>query len=293
MRCFDRNCPCGGNIMALRSSWDGFLKLSLISIPVRAYNAAVRDRGEVRFHQVHKDCGERIRYQKVCPIHGEVKKEEIVSGYEYEKGEHLQFDPGELKKARAQDDETISIDLFTRADEIDPRYYSGKTYYLAPEGRAGQKPYALLHRVMSEQERSAIARIVISGQEETVLIRPLENLLVMHVLFYENQVKAPDAFASEVGDADVKGQELELARTLVEASSADKFDFSEYKDLYTERVTKLIEAKSQGKTVRGPHKEKAPAVINLMDALRKSLKETQGDRKPSRRHAAPRRRKTG
>src|SRR5438132_1059950 len=105
--------------MAMRSSWEGFLKLSLISVPVCAYNVAVPGGGDVHFHQIHKDCGSRIRYQKVCPQHGEVSKEEIVSGYEYEKGKYVEFDPEEISNLRAENDQSINIDVFTDPAEID------------------------------------------------------------------------------------------------------------------------------------------------------------------------------
>lgn len=106
--------------MALRSSWDGFLKLSLISIPVRAYNAAVAGGGEIHFHQIHKECGSRIKYQKVCPIHGEVTKEEIVSGYEYQKDEYVELEPSEIAELRAAKDESINIDSFIAPKSLDP-----------------------------------------------------------------------------------------------------------------------------------------------------------------------------
>src|ERR1700733_13188123 len=104
-RIHPRSTTKGENAMAARSSWEGFLKLSLISVPVRAYNAAVAGGGDVHFHQIHKKCGSRIHYQKVCPIHGEVAKDEIVKGYEYEKNEYVELEPDEVAKLRAEDDE--------------------------------------------------------------------------------------------------------------------------------------------------------------------------------------------
>jgi DNA end-binding protein Ku len=286
--------------MALRSSWDGFLKLSLISVPVRAYNAAVPGGGDIHFNQIHKECGNRIRYQKVCPVHGEVTKDDIVSGYEYEKGKYVEVEREDLNKLRAEDDESINIDVFTAPDEVDPIYLSGKTFYLVPTGPAGQKPYALLHQVMKDKKRYAVGTVVLSGHDETVLIRPLDKLLTMTVMYYDEQVKNPSAFEDELGDAKVTAQEVKLAATLVEASTAEKFDISQYKDHYTERITKFLEAKLDGKTLDAPRHDKALPVINLMDALRKSLDQAQGGRekrqrassahRPERTHG---RRKTG
>ena len=284
--------------MPLRTSWQGFLRLSLISVPVRAYNAAVAGGGDIHFHMIHKNCGERIRYQKVCPLHGEVNKDEIVSGYEYEKGKCVEIDPEELKKLRSDEDEAINIESFTTPDEVDVIYLSGKTFFLVPAGPPGQKPYVLLHRVMKEKKRYAIATVVLSGRDEIVLIRPLEKLLTMSVLYHHEQVKEPAAFEDEVGEGKVTAQELKLAGTLVDASTVERVDLTQHKDQYTKRISEFLEARMSGKKVTAPRHEKAPHVINLMDALRKSLVQAHGrGRSPRPGHAgngrAHRRRKTG
>lgn len=272
--------------MAMRSSWDGYLKLSLISVPIRAFTATVPGGGDIHFHQLHKDCGQRIKYQKVCPVHGEVSKEEIVAGYEYEKGRYVEIAPEEKAALPQENDQAINIDVFTTSEELDPRYFSGKTYYLLPDGPAGQKPYALLHHVMKDKNCQAIATVVMSGHDETVLLRPLDKLLTMTVLYYSEQIKQPDAFEEELVEQKLSVQELKLASTLVDASTADKFDFSHYKDHYTERTAKLVEAKLAGKKPEAAHKEKGPGVINLMEALRQSLDQARGD-KPSRKRTPP------
>src|SRR5207249_4153602 len=138
--------------MAFRSSWDGFLKLSLISVPVRAYSAAVPGGGDIHFHQIHRDCGKRIHYQKVCPEHGEVGKEDIVSGYEVKKGEYVEIEPQELKDLRLADEKAITIDAFIAPEEVDPIYLTGKTFFLVPAGPAGQKPFALVREIMKEKK---------------------------------------------------------------------------------------------------------------------------------------------
>ncbi len=267
-----------------RSTWDGFLRLSLISIPVRAYNSAVPQRGEVHFHQLHKGCGQRIQYKKFCPEHGEVSKDEIVSGYEVKKNEYVEFERDELAKVRAEDDEAINIQAFAPPDSVDPAYYSGKTFYLVPNGPAGQKPYALLSQVMTEKGVCAMAQVVLSGHEEAVLIRPVGKVLAMTVLFYESQVKSPDTVAPELSDAKVTPEERKLAAALVEQSMVEQFDLSGLKDHYTERVTQLIEAKAGGKRIHAPKRAKHAGVINLMDALKKSLKQRRGKKRPGVAH---------
>jgi DNA end-binding protein Ku len=280
--------PLGDISMAMRSSWEGFLQLSLISVPVRAYNAAIAGRGEIHFHQIHKNCGNRIRYQKVCPIHGEVSKEEIVSGYEYKKGEHVQLDPDEIATARAKKDEAITINAFIPPDRLDPIYLSGKTFYLVPDGPAGQKPYLLLHETMQQKDRYALAGMVLSGHEEMVLIRPAGKVLAMTVLYYDHQIKKASDFADEVGESKISAQERKLAGSLVDSSTTEEMDFSQYKDHFTERVKQVLEAKLAGKDRRAPKAEKDRPVVNLMDALRQSLKKTGSGAKPKTPRRSPR-----
>lgn len=275
----------------LRGSWDGYLKLSLISVPVRAYNAAAPGGGDIHFHQLHKDCGERIRYQKTCPVHGTVTKDEIISGYEYEKGKHVTLERDELTSLRSEDDESINIDAFTSPDRIDVLYVTGKTFYLAPSGPAGKKPYALLHEVMKDKNRCGIGTIVLAGHDEIVMIQAKERVLTMTVLYHQHQVKQPSAFEDEVGSVKATAQERKLAGTLVDASTDDSIDLSKYKDHYTERTTTLIESKLAGEQIEVPRARKRPGVINLMDALRQSVAEAQTTpRKRSRSSARPPRR---
>src|SRR5262249_51855377 len=150
--------------------------------------------------------------------------------------------PQELSKLRTENDKTINIDSFIEPKELDPLYYSGRTYYLVPDGPPGQRPYGVLQQVMAERGRYAVARLVFGGREETVLIRPLGRLLVMTMLSYEHQIKKPSAFEDEVLRIKSAQEELKLAADLVEARTDEEFDFSRYKDLYTERLTALIEA---------------------------------------------------
>lgn len=271
--------------MALRSSWDGFLRLNLISVPVRAYSAAAPGHGKIAFHQIHVKCHSRIRYKKVCPIHGEVPNPEIVSGYEYAKGEYVLIDSKEFAKLRTGSDKVINVDTFIQPDALDPIYYTDRTYYLMPDGKVGQKPYVVLQQVMAAENRQAIGTMVLSGREQVVLIRPLEELLAFTLLSYAEQFKKPSTFADEVPDVRGTEEEVRLAKTLVEASTAKEFDFDRYRDKYTDEVTKLIEAKAAGKKLVAAPRGEAPPVINLMDALRQSLEQAQH---PARAKAEPR-----
>src|ERR1022692_3197516 len=131
--------------MAARSSWKGFLKLSLVSVPVKAYTATASEGGGVKLNQLHAGCNSRIKYQKSCPIHGEVSGDQIVSGYEYSKDQYVVIDTAELDKLRTEDSKAITIQEFIHSDALDAMYFSGTTYYLVPDGPVGQRPYAVLH----------------------------------------------------------------------------------------------------------------------------------------------------
>src|ERR1700676_4378211 len=169
--------------MAPRSTWKGYLKLSLVSVPVKAYTATASEAREIRLNQLHAECNSRIQYKKNCPVHGEVPNDEIVSGYEYSKGQYVIVDTAELDKLRTEDEKAIQIDEFVRPDAIDPAFYGGKTYYLLPEGPVGEHTYAVIHQGMVQQDRFAVAQVVFHNREKLVLIRPLaEGILAMNEL---------------------------------------------------------------------------------------------------------------
>src|SRR5688572_11333973 len=150
--------------MAPRTSWKGFLKLSLVSVPVKAYTANNPDE-EIRLNQLHAECHGRVRYKKVCEQHGELKSEDIVAGHEYAKDQYVVIDEEELAAVRKKSDKSVSIDGFVSPEKIDPIYVAGRTYYLLPDGVAGKRPYALLVRGMGEANVVAIAQVVIAGRE--------------------------------------------------------------------------------------------------------------------------------
>jgi DNA end-binding protein Ku len=277
--------------MALRSSWKGFLKLSLISVPVKAYTATTSGGADIRLNQIHAGCNSRIQQKKFCPIHGELKSDEIVSGYETAKGQYVLINTDELSKLRSEDDKAIKIDVFFHAEALDPIYFSGRSYYLVPDGPVGQKPYSVILRAMAEANCYAIAQVVFSGREQVVLLRPMGHLLVMAMLHLDEDITKPSAVESEVPKVEIAPEELALAKTLIKASTPEKLDYERYKDLYTERLTKLIEAKVEGKEIVAPPAQEESQAINLMDALRESVAKAQkqagGAQKPEKTAAAP------
>jgi DNA end-binding protein Ku len=275
--------------MPARSSWKGFLKLSLVSVPVKAYTATASGGGEIRLNQLHAECHSRINYKKTCPIHGEVPNDQIVSGYEYSKGQFVVIDTGELDKLRTEDEKAINIDAFIKPESLDPVYLSGRSYYLIPDGPVGQKPYALLHQGMIELKKHAVAQVVMHGRDQVVLLRPVDGLLMMSMLAYDNQITKPAAFEDEITQPKLEEEELKLAKTLIDASTPKQFDFAKYKDSYTEKLTQLIEKKVAGEEIVAPPVHEQAQIINLMDALRQSVAKVQGAEgaaKPAKKMAA-------
>lgn len=269
--------------MPARSTWEGYLRLNLLSIPVKAYSATVAGKGKIGFHLIHAKCNSRIRYQKVCPIHGEVSNDEIVSGYEVADGQYVLIDRKDLAKLRPDADKAITIDVFIRPEAVDPVYFTDRTYYLTPDGEAGRQSYAVIRKVMADDGRYGVATMVLAGRAQVVLIRPIDRLLAVTVLSYDTQLKKPSEFEDDGPKVTAAGAEVKLARTLIEASTSDDFDFGKYQDEYTEHVRHLIETKAKGKKiVAGRHHKEEPAIINLMDALRQSLSEAKGGRGRSR-----------
>jgi DNA end-binding protein Ku len=256
--------------MAVRSTWKGYLKLSLVTMPVKGYSAS-EPAANVVLHQLHADCHSRIRYQKTCPVHGEVTKDEIVSGYEYAKGQYVVIEPGEVEKLRTDEDRAITVDAIVPQATIDPLYFTHKTYYLVPDGAAGQKPFVLLQHGLAEDGLEAVARGILFGREELVVIRPVENVLAMTALKYQAEVRQPSLVSGDVEKVSVHKPEAELARTLLKSFLRRDFSLGAYKDEYAQKLKTLIAAKVEGKEVVAPAESHTPQVINLMEALKKSV----------------------
>jgi DNA end-binding protein Ku len=246
-----------------------------VSVPVKAYTA--NDTGvQVRLNQLHAECNSRIAYKKVCPQHGEVDSDQITRGYEYAKGQYVVIDDDELDKLRTAGDRSVNIEGFMAPGELDAVYHAGRTYYLVPDGAVGQKPYALLVRSMQENNVHALAQVVIARREQLVLLRPIGNVLAMTMLNHQMKVKAAASFEDEVVAADCSAAEVQLAATLINASRLQEFDYARYTDRYVEKLTELIQLKVEGEEVVQVADTEEPKIINLMEALKKSVAEAQG-----------------
>lgn len=250
--------------------WKGHLTFGLITIPVRLFTAA---RGErISFNQLHKECHSRLRMPLFCPhCNRQVERSEVVKGYEYEKDQYVLVTEEELEKIAPPSARVMEIQEFVKTQETDPIYFDA-SYYLVPED-AGRKAYLLLTKTMEEEGYSAIAKLYMHQREYTTIIRPRAGGLTLHTMFYAGEVRE----LAEYGRTDsieLKQQEVKLAQQLI-GSLAAKFTPKKYTDEYQQRVAQLIEAKRKGQAVaEAPAPQLAP-VIDLMEALKKSLAERQ------------------
>lgn len=273
--------------MATHASWKGYLKISLASIPVQAFTADMgSDSSEVSFNQLHKTCKNRIQYKKFCPIHGEVSASEIVSGYEYAKGQYVVIDKAELAKIAGEVEKSLNIESFVPPDAIGAEYAAGQTYYLIPDGKVGQKPYSLIANALHESQLHGIGEMVISRKQRLVRLRTVDKLIVVDVLHYGHDVRTPADFSGDIPDVSINASEVKLARSLIEQMQTPEFDPSLYADDYSADVKKLIEAKLKGKKTAVPQSSE-PDVINFMDALKKSVKSVSVPSKKADKKAIP------
>jgi DNA end-binding protein Ku len=270
-----------------RSIWTGAVSFGLVNVPVKAYSAS-RDH-EVHFHQMQKRTGSRINYKKVAEKSGrEVKADDIVMGYEISKGNYVTVDPDEIDALRPQSTKTIDVTDFVPLDDIDPIYFE-KTYWLAPDGDAAQRPYRLLTEAMDQERRVGIGTVVMRRKQYLACIRPLDGALAMSTMRFADEVIDKSAIeAIPARRAKVDKKELALAQQVIDALAGD-FEPGKYKDTYTDELRDIIKRKSEGKEVTV---EEAPArsenVLDLMAALEASVEAT----KKARRTKTTRKRKS-
>src|SRR5216683_8183351 len=251
-----------------RPYWTGYLKLSLVTIAVRLYTAS-SERERVRFHQIHEPSGERVRQQLVVPGIGPVERDDIVRGFEYEKGHYVTVDPDDLKRLRLETTDTIDIVEFV--DTVDPIYFDAP-YYLVPDGSVAEEGYRVIREALKESGKIAVGQVVINGHERIIAIRPLGTGLLGNALRYEDEIRKPDDFFRTIGADAVEEDQLAIMEQII-AKKTKPFDAGKFVDHYQAAVRELIAEKLGGK-VPPKQEERRPAqVINLMDALKRSLSE--------------------
>jgi DNA end-binding protein Ku len=253
--------------MPPHSIGSGTISFGLVSIPIRMFTAASSE--SVSFNQIHPKCGGRIRQQLLCPTCNEVvERSALVKGYEFAKDQYVQFTEEELKSLEGEASKMIDIAEFVPLAKVDPIYFE-KTYYLGPD-KGGEKAYKLLAEAMEKAGRVALAKFVMRGKENLVLIRPSQNGLMLHTMYYADEVR--DFGEVDKGDdAKVKPGELELAQRLVNELTNESFKPEQYADEYRTRVLEAVETKVEGKEVTMAAPQQRTQVIDLMDALKQSL----------------------
>ena len=247
------------------SVWTGYLTFGLISMPVRLFSGARSSR--ISFHMLHRPDHVRVKQQLICPEEEKVVgRDEIVKGYEYRKGEYVVIEPAEIKKIEPKTAKAMEILEFVKANEVDPIYFES-SYYLVPE-EPGKRPYALLAQALEETKYVAIAKLTMHNREYTVFLRPHEGGLMLHTMYYEDEVRKVEQFGKP--DVDVRESEVKVAHQLIEALSG-KFDPSKYHDTFEENLKELIKAHLEGRKIAAVPNPKVAPVTDLMSALKQSL----------------------
>jgi len=272
--------------MAPRAYWKGFLRLSLVSCPIQLF-PATSEREKVSFNQINKETGNRIRYRKVDEDTGEeVDSENIIKGYQIAKGQYIEIDDDELESIALESTKTIEIDEFVPKSEIDD-LYNIRPYYIAPDGKVGQDAFVVIRDIIEKMNMAALGRVVLTSREHVIAMQPRGKGIMGTLLRYPYEVRDEKEYFYDIPNLKIGKDMMDLAKHIVETKSGH-FKPEQFEDHYEAALRELIEKKSKGIKIEAP-RERAPAkVINLMDALRRSVKE---ERQPGRKQQAKRSKK--
>ena len=262
--------------MPARPTWKGYLKISLVNIPVKVF-PATDAAATLSFNQLHAECQTRIQQKRWCPkCQREVPNTDLVKGYEFEKGRYVVVDEEDLQKVRVESTRVINLERFTDDRAIDPIYLE-RPYYLAPDGAVARDAFAVIREGM--QGMAGIGKVALYGREYLVKVQPREKGLVMYTLRHAAEIRSMDAI-DELGDmpAAVKPDEVKLAKQVM-ATFEGKAELEAYADEYQAGLREIIDAKIQGREIVAQEPEAPPKVVNLMEALRKSLDTISANRK--------------
>jgi len=271
--------------MPARPTWKGYLKISLVTIPIKVFPAT--DAGAtLSFNQLHAECQTRIQQKRWCPhCEREVPNTDIVKGYEFEKGRYVVMDEEDIEKVRVDSTRVINLEKFTTDSAIDPIYLE-RPYYLAPDGPVASEAFAVVREGM--EGMAGIGKVALYGREYLVKVQPRERGLIMYTLRHAEEIRAMDGI-DELGQmpAKVKADEVKLARQVMSTFEGE-LDFKAYRDEYQDGLRQIISAKVEGRKIVAPEIEAPPKVVNLMDALRRSLDSISASKKkPQRIEARP------
>ena len=268
--------------MAARPTWKGYLKISLVNIPIRVF-PATDAAATISFNQLHRECQTRIQQKRWCPTcQVEVPNTDLVKGYEFEKGKYVVLDEEDIGKVRPESTRVINVMQFADASMIDPVYVE-RPYYLAPDGAVAGEAFAVIREGMAG--KAAVGKMALYGREYLVAIQPRENGLVMYTMRHASEVRSMSAIDElKSVPAKMKPDEVRLAKQVI-GNFETGGDLSQYRDDYQVELKKIIDAKIEGKEVVGTPEEAPPKVVNLMEALRQSLDRVSSGKKKAARIA--------
>ena len=266
--------------MAPRAYWKGYLKLSLVSCPISLF-PATSEREKISFRQLNKETGNRIRYRKVDAETGdEVVSADIVKGYEVTKGEYIELDPEELEAVAIESKRTIEIDEFVPKAEID-EIYMRDPYYIVPDGEVGQQAFAVIREAIRKEGMVALGKVVFTSREHVIALEARGNGLMGITLRYPYEVRKQDEYFDAIEDEKVPKDMLELAMHIVDTKRG-KFEPLKFEDEYEDALQELLSKKQKGEKIERAKEPARSNVINLMDALRQSVKSQRAGRERAR-----------
>ncbi|UYY56920.1 Ku protein [Sphingomonas sp. S2-65] len=260
--------------MAARAYWQGQIRLALVSIPVEIYSAT-KSGAQISFHQIHEPSGKRIKYEKVAPGIGAVDVDEIVKGFEVEKGEYVLLEQDEIDAVKLESKKTLELTQFVDADEIDVLYYE-KPYFVVPADDLAEEAFIVLREALRRARKVGLGQLAMRGREYVVSLKPCGRGMVLETLRYADEVNKAQGYFRDIPDSEPDAELLDLATTLID-KKASKFDPQEFHDRYVDALKELIERKkkAKGKKILEDVGDEAPSrgsnVVDLMAALKKSL----------------------
>ncbi|MEX2210736.1 MAG: Ku protein [Gaiellaceae bacterium] len=260
----------------MRTIWKGSISFGLVSIPVGL--AVATQRSDIAFRTLHRECGTPIKQKRWCPTHErEVEADELVKGWEFSKGQYVVVEEGDLEAIALQRSHSIEILRFVELADVDPIYFD-RTYYLAPaDAEAQRRPYVLLLEAMRATGMAGVGKFVLWGKENLCLLRPLGESVALQTLFYADDIRARGEIDDIVGDVEVKKAELELAAQVIQ-SLVGEWEPDEFENEYRKELKTVLEAKLAGEEIAWPEPVAEAPVVDLMEALRRSVDEA-GKRK--------------
>ena len=276
-------------LSSARAAWSGNLRLALVSIPVKIF-PATKSGARIQFHQVHEPSGKRVRYQKVVPGIGPVDTDEIVKGFELQKGQYVLIDSDEIESLKLETKKTLDLVQFVKQGEIDPLWFD-RPYYVVADDELAEEGYRVLRDALRESSKVGIGQFVMRGREHIATLKPCGDGLLLETLRFADEVRSASPYFTQINDEEPDEELLSLAAELIERKSAP-FDPKEFKDRYTEEVRNLIDAKAKRRKpveVEEENTSGGAQVIDLVEALKRSVR---GDKKTSGNTSAESKRST-